>query len=202
MVTFTVKVLICIDMFLKCCAKLKLNTWVKPSGFKDPAKGQRDEDQPGDRSLTLLFYATWLMQKWDLLANSFHMRPTPSAEDFIYLCIWENQQKNGGKHIYWLMLTDEKPFIYTCTFANIFSCLVNLGPVGAGRIFPFMAEVKIWWAMKIKKRWVRELKRHNGILKLHRKDLLPTSLENNWKHFPNFSFKGRSLRSSLSLKTV
>lgn len=51
----------------------------------------------------------------------------------------------------WLMLTDEKPFIYTCTFANIFSCLVNLGPVGAGRIFPFMAEVRMWWAMKIKK---------------------------------------------------
>lgn len=107
MVTFTVKVLICIDMFLKCGAKLKLNTWVKPSGFKDPAKGQRAEDQPGDRSVTLLFfYATWLMQKWDLLANSFHMRPTPSAEDFIYLCIRENQQKNGGKHILglcWLM---------------------------------------------------------------------------------------------------
>lgn len=43
MVGFTVKVLICIDMFLKCCAKLKLNTWVRPSGFKEPAKGQRHE---------------------------------------------------------------------------------------------------------------------------------------------------------------
>lgn len=106
MVTFTVKVLICIDMFLKCCAKLKLNTWVKPSGFKDPAKGQRDENQPAERSVILLFYATWLMQKWDLLAHSFHMRPTPSAEDFIYLCIRENQQKNGRKHLLglcWLM---------------------------------------------------------------------------------------------------
>lgn len=50
------------------------------------------------------------------------------------------------------MLTDEKPLIYTFTFANFFSCLVNLGPVGAGRIFAIMAEVKIWWAMKIKKK--------------------------------------------------
>lgn len=29
----------------------------------------------------------------------------------------------------WLMLTDEKTFIYICTSANIFSCLINLRPV-------------------------------------------------------------------------
>lgn len=41
MVRFTVKLMICIDMFLKCCAKLKLNTWVRPSGFKEPANGTK-----------------------------------------------------------------------------------------------------------------------------------------------------------------
>lgn len=42
MVGFTVKVLICIDMFLKCCAKLILNTLVRPCRFKEPVKGQKD----------------------------------------------------------------------------------------------------------------------------------------------------------------
>lgn len=109
------------------------------------------------------FYVTWLMQKWDLLGHSFHMRPTPSVEDFIYRCILENHQKKE-KIQSWLIVTDEKTFIYRHTFAIIFSCLVNFRPVGAGRIFTFMAEVKIWWAVKIKG-WVRELKRANGVLK-------------------------------------
>lgn len=164
MVTFTVKVLICIDMFLKCCAKLKLNTWVRPSGFKDPGKGQRDKDRPADRSVTLLFLCN--------LANAEMRSPCTffphEAHAFrggFYLPIHLGEPSKKWKKIHsWLMLTDEETFIYTRTFAIIFSCLVNFRPVGAGRIFAFMAEVKIWWAIKIKG-WVRELKLHNGVLK-------------------------------------
>lgn len=133
MVTFTVKVLICIDMFLKCCAKLKLNTWVRPSGFKDPAKGQRDGGRPADRSMTLLFFMQPGQCRNEICLHILSTRPTPSAEDFIYLCIWDNHEKTP-KHS-WLMLTDEKTFKYTRNLAIIFSCLVHFRPVGAGRIF-------------------------------------------------------------------
>lgn len=50
-------VLIRIDMFLKCCAKLKLNTWARPSRFKEPARGQRDGT--GQQSETVP-YTNWL----------------------------------------------------------------------------------------------------------------------------------------------
>lgn len=93
-------------------------------------------------------WLSWLMQRWwDLLAHSFHMRPTPSSGGFYLPMHLGEPSKNGKK---WLMLTDEKTFIYTRSFAIIFSCFVNVRPVGAGRIFAFMSEVKIWWAIKIK----------------------------------------------------
>lgn len=156
MVTFTVKVLICIDMFLKCCAKLKLNTWVKPSGFKDPAKGQRAKDQPGDRSVTLFFLCNLVSAEMGSAGKFFPHEAHAFSGGFYLLMHSGEPTKKWRKAHSWLLLTDEKPFIYTCTFANIFSCLVNLGPVGAGRIFPFMAEVSIWWAMKIKKKKMSE----------------------------------------------
>lgn len=74
------------------------------------------------------------------------------------------KKKKWKKQHSWIMLTDEKTLIYTCSFANIFSCLVNLGLVGTGQIFAFMAEVRIWWAVKMK-RGVREMRLHSGVLK-------------------------------------
>lgn len=150
MVTFTVKVLICIDMFLKCCAKLKLNTWVRPSGFKDPAKGQRDENWPADRSVTPFFKSN-LANAEMRSACTFFPNEAQSFTGAFYLLIHSGEPTKKGKQWKkqhsWLMLTDENSLIYTCSFANIFSCLVNLGLVGTGQIFAFMAEVRIWWAV-------------------------------------------------------
>lgn len=102
------------------------------------------------------------MQKWDLLAHSFLMRPTSSVEGFIYQCIWKNHQKI--KENTFLADADRlKDVDIHLYIAFIFSCLVNFRPVGAGRIFVFMAEVKIWWAIKIKG-WVRALNLHLGVL--------------------------------------
>lgn len=144
MVTFTVKVLIYIDMFLKCCAKLKLNTWVRPSGFKDPGKGQRDEDRPADRSVTLVFL--WNLASAEMRSPcTFFPHEAHAFSGGFYLPMHLGEpSKNGRKYI---PLTKEKTLIYARTFATIF-CLVNFRPVGAGRIFTFMAEVKSWWAMK------------------------------------------------------
>lgn len=80
--------------------------WSLVGSKTQPKDKEMRTSQQKDLWLSFFFNATWLTQKWDLLAHSFHMRPTPSAEDFIYLCIRENQQKNGREHLFglcWLM---------------------------------------------------------------------------------------------------
>lgn len=121
-------------------------------GSKSQKNGQRD----GTRQQTdLQVYFFFLIQPGQLRneiwsAHSFHMKPTPSLEDTIYLCFQEKQQKWKEIHTR-LKLTAVKTCIYMCTFANIFSCMVNLRPVWAGRICAFTVNLKIWWVMEIKK---------------------------------------------------
>lgn len=67
--------------------------WGLVGSKTQPKDKETRTSQQTDLWLSFFFNATWLMQKWDLLAHSFHMRPMPSVEDFIYLCIWENHQK-------------------------------------------------------------------------------------------------------------
>lgn len=80
-VRFTVKVLILIDTFLKCWAKLKLNTWVRPSRFKDPANGQDGTDE-----------------QTDLTVSFFYNLSKCRNELYMYmLSTW-------GPHLHWMML--------------------------------------------------------------------------------------------------
>lgn len=65
MVGFTVKVLICIDTFLKCCAKLKLNTWVRPGGFKEPVDAHRSAAHTNEICMHIL--STWSPQCYLLM---------------------------------------------------------------------------------------------------------------------------------------
>lgn len=124
---FTLKALICIDMFLKSCTKLKLNTWVRPSRLKEPEKNKGTA--PANRmSYQLIPYTTELVQKQELCVHSFHLKPMTSAEDAVYSCIQKEQQEWKEIHL-WRILNAERLCTCICTFASIFSCSVNHRPV-------------------------------------------------------------------------
>lgn len=166
---FTVKVLICIDTFLKCCAKLKLNTWVRPSGFKEPAKGQRDgTSQQTDLTICSLHN----------LANA-QMRSACKFfphEAHVLSRGWYLLMHSGvttGMEVNSCLAYADRMCICTCTFASVFSFLVNHRPVQTGR----MVNMKIWWAIK-RNRWVQELEWHNNLDKYHIFE----------KHFFGFAF--------------
>lgn len=146
MVRFTVKVLICIDMFLKSCAKLKLDTGVRPRGFKDPAgqkkkkKGQRD----GTDLKSRLLYASLQTQKWDLQCAFFPLAAHHSRCRMFVGSSWNWETSGSGKgreagSVSWLALAVEKTRIYICMAANISGSSVKPRPVQAGRVWPLTA---------------------------------------------------------------
>ena len=92
MVGFTVKVLICIDTFLKCCAKLKLNTWVRPSGFKEPAKRQRNSTGQ-QTNLTIYCLHNLANAPMRSACTFFPQKAHVFRGNCIYLCIQEQRQE-------------------------------------------------------------------------------------------------------------
>lgn len=158
MVGFTVKVLICIDMFLKCCAKLKLNTWVRPSGFKEPAEGQRDgTGQQTDLTICSLHKLANAQMR---SACTFFPHEAHVFSGGCYL-LMHSGATTGMEGNSFLAYTAERMCIYICTSASIFSCLVNLDLCRQVEC-AFMVNVRIWWAMKRNR--VRELKWHNIVI--------------------------------------